>query len=53
MRSNIKYIHVHTLLNHFAVHLKPTQHCKSSIFQYIFLKLQSDGPIILFTVIKV
>ena len=46
-------IDTHTHSNHSAVHLKPTQHGKSSILQYIFLKLQSDGPIILVTVIKV
>ena len=28
------------VLNHFAVHLKVTQHCKSTIFQLNFLKKQ-------------
>ena len=28
------WIYVYAQLNHFAVHLKLTQHCKSTIFQY-------------------
>ena len=29
--SGKEWIYVHVLLNHFAVHLKLTQHCKSTI----------------------
>ena len=29
----ILYIHIYIKLNHFAVHLKLTQHCKSTILQ--------------------
>ena len=32
------YTHTHIYINHFAVYLKLTQHCKSTILQYIFLK---------------
>ena len=32
--SEKEWIHVYVELNHFAVHLKLTQHCKSTILQY-------------------
>ena len=28
------YIYIYIKLNHFAVHVKVTQHCKSTILQY-------------------
>ena len=34
------YIYIYVQLNHFAVHLKLTQHCKSTIPQYENLKLK-------------
>ena len=33
MEKNLKKKHIYTQLNHFAVHLKLTQHCKSTILQ--------------------
>ena len=44
------YIYIYIKLNHFAVHLKLTQHCKSTILQYkkIFFKRMKDlfpGPL--------
>ena len=35
MEENLKYIYlyIHIYLNHFAVHLKLTQHCKFTILQ--------------------
>ena len=32
--SEKEWIYVYVQLNHFAVHLKLTQHCKSTILQY-------------------
>ena len=32
--SEKEWIYVYVQLNHFAAHLKLTQHCKSTIFQY-------------------
>ena len=32
--------HMHVYLNHFAVQLKVTQHCKSAIHQFLKLKWQ-------------
>ena len=29
-----EYIYIYIKLNHFAVHVKVTQHCKSTILQY-------------------
>ena len=38
--SQKELIYVYIKLNHFAVHLKVTQHCKSTTFQLNFLKKQ-------------
>ena len=41
--SEKEWIHVYVKLNHFAVHLKLTQHCKSNIPQYkIKIKLKKS-----------
>ena len=31
--SEEEYVYVYVWLNHYAVNLKPTQHCKSTILQ--------------------
>ena len=43
MEKNLKkniyiYIYIYTHMNHFDVHLKLTQHCKSTIHQFKKLK---------------
>ena len=38
---NLKKEYIHVSLNHFAVHLKLTQHCKSTVFQGF-----PDGPVV-------
>ena len=35
MEKNMKMnMDIYTYLNYFAVYLKPTQHCKSTLFQF-------------------
>ena len=38
-----RYIHIYVYLNHFAVHLKLTQHCKSTILQFKKRRREQGG----------
>ena len=43
-------IYIYTWLNHFAVHLKLTQHCKSALLQYkIKFKKKHASPVFIIT----
>ena len=44
--SEKEWISVYVYLNHFAIHLKLTQHCKSAILQYkIKVKFKKEKKI--------
>ena len=46
IESKKEWIYVYVQLNHFAVHLKLTQHCKSTIFQLKNLKTNNRASLV-------
>ena len=50
--SEKEWIYVYVQLNHFAIHVKLTQHCKSTILQYkIKIKLKKIKISLIYTLL--